>query len=39
MAVNARSEVREASDQLIAGRDVTSYIGKKLLPTRQQALN
>ena len=38
-AINARSEVREARDQLIAGRDVTSYIGQRLLPTRQQALN
>ena len=39
MAVNARSEVREARDQLIAGRDLTSYIGKRLLPTQQAALN
>jgi cobalt-zinc-cadmium efflux system outer membrane protein len=39
MAVNIRSEVREARDQLIAARDLTSYIGKKLLPTQQQALN
>ena len=30
--VNARSEVREARDQMIAARDLTSYIGKKLLP-------
>ncbi|MGH8094021.1 MAG: TolC family protein [Chthoniobacterales bacterium] len=37
--VNARSEVREARDQMIAARDLTSYIGKKLLPTQQQALN
>jgi len=39
MAVNIRSEVREARDQLIAARDLTSYIGKRLLPTQQQALN
>ena len=37
--VNARSEVREARDQLLAARELTSYIGKKLLPTQQQALN
>lgn len=39
LAVNVRSEVREARDQLIAARDLTSYIGKRLLPTQQQALN
>ncbi len=39
MAVNIRSEVREARDQLIAARELTSYIGKRLLPTQQQALN
>lgn len=39
LAVNARSEVREARDQLIAARDLTSYIGKRLLPTQQQSLN
>ena len=39
MAVNIRSEVREARDQLIAARDLTSYIGKRLLPTQQKALN
>jgi cobalt-zinc-cadmium efflux system outer membrane protein len=39
MAVNIRSEVREARDQLIAARDLTSYIGKRLLPTQRQALN
>ncbi len=38
-AINARSEVREARDQLVAARDLTSYIGKRLLPTQQQALN
>jgi cobalt-zinc-cadmium efflux system outer membrane protein len=39
LAINVRSEVREARDQLIAARDLTSYIGKRLLPTQQQALN
>jgi cobalt-zinc-cadmium efflux system outer membrane protein len=39
MAINIRSEVREARDQLTAARDLTSYIGKRLLPTQQQALN
>jgi len=39
MAVNIRSEVREARDQLVAARDLTSYIGKRLLPTQQKALN
>ena len=39
MAVNIRSAVREARDQLVAARDLTSYIGKRLLPTQQQALN
>jgi len=39
MAINIRSEVREARDQMVAARDLTSYIGKKLLPTQQQALN
>ena len=39
MAVNIRSEVREARDQMVAARDLTSYIGKRLLPTQQQALN
>jgi len=39
MTINIRSEVREACDQVIAARDLTSDIGKHLLPTRQQALN
>jgi cobalt-zinc-cadmium efflux system outer membrane protein len=39
MAVNVRSEVREARGQLIAARDLTSLIGKRLLPTQQKALN
>jgi outer membrane protein, heavy metal efflux system len=39
LAIDIRSEVRQARDQLIAERDLTSYIGKRLLPTQQQALN
>ena len=39
LAVNVRSEVCEARDQLIVARDLTSYIGKRLLPTQQKALN
>ena len=39
LAINIRSEVREARDQLMAARDLTSRIGKHLLPTQQQALN
>lgn len=38
-AIDIRSEVRQARDQLIAGRDLASYIGKRLLPTLQTALN
>lgn len=39
LAVNVRSEVREARDQVVAARELTSYIGKRLLPTQQRALN
>ena len=39
LAIDIRSEVRQARDQLIASRDLTSYIGTRLLPTQQQALN
>jgi cobalt-zinc-cadmium efflux system outer membrane protein len=39
LAINIRSEVRSARDQSLAARDLTSYIGKQLLPTRQRALN
>jgi len=39
LALEIRSEVREARDQLIAARDLTAFIGKRLLPTQQQALN
>ena len=39
LAINIRSEVRESRDQLVVARDLTSYIGKRLLPTQQQALN
>lgn len=38
LAINIRSEVRAAREQLVAARDLTSYIGKQLLPTRQRAL-
>ncbi|MEO6035747.1 MAG: TolC family protein [Verrucomicrobiota bacterium] len=38
MAVNARSEVREARDALIAARDVAEYYVKVLLPQRQKVL-
>jgi len=36
--VNARSEVREARDQMMAARDLTSHIETRLLPIQQQAL-
>lgn len=39
LATDIRYEVRQARDQLIAGRDLTTFIGKRLLPTQQQALN
>jgi cobalt-zinc-cadmium efflux system outer membrane protein len=39
LAINIHSEVRVARDQLVAARDMTSYIGKQLLPTRQRALS
>ena len=39
LAINVRSEVREARDQVVAARELTAYIGKRLLPTQQQALN
>ncbi|HEX4665848.1 MAG TPA: TolC family protein [Chthoniobacterales bacterium] len=39
LAIEIRSEVREARDQLIAARDLTAFIGRRLLPTQQQALN
>jgi outer membrane protein, heavy metal efflux system len=39
LTIDIRSEVRQARGQLIAGRDLTSYIGKRLLPTQQQALD
>lgn len=38
LALNIRSEVRSARDQLVAARDLTSYIGEQLLPSRQRAL-
>ncbi|MGI8964583.1 MAG: TolC family protein [Limisphaerales bacterium] len=38
LAVNVRSEVREARDALIAARDVAEYYEKVLLPQRQRVL-
>ena len=38
LAINIRSEVREAREQMHAARELTSYIGQRLLPTQQQAL-
>ncbi len=38
LAVNVRSEVREARDALIAARDVAEYYQKILLPQRQRVL-
>lgn len=39
LAIKAQSEVREARDQLVAARELVSYIGKRLLPTRQESLD
>ena len=39
LAVNIRSEVREARDALIAARDVAEYYEKVLLPQRQRVLH
>ncbi len=39
LVIDIRSDVREARDQLITARDLTLDIGKRLLPTQQQALN
>ncbi len=38
LAVNVRSEVREARDALIAARDAVEYYKKTLLPQRQRIL-
>lgn len=38
LAINVRSEVRAARAQVLAAREMTSYIGQKLLPTRARAL-
>ncbi len=38
LAVNVRSEVREARDALIAARDTSEYYEKVLLPQRQRVL-
>lgn len=39
LAVNARSEVREARDLVIANRDLSNFYGKTLLPQRLQIVN
>jgi cobalt-zinc-cadmium efflux system outer membrane protein len=39
LAVNVRSEVREARDALIAARDAAEYYEKVLLPQRQRVLH
>jgi len=39
LAVNARSQVRETRDLLVASRDLTQYYGKILLPQRVQILD
>ncbi|MEO7318709.1 MAG: TolC family protein, partial [Chthoniobacteraceae bacterium] len=39
LAVNARSEVREARDLVIAHRDMANFYAKTLLPQRLQILN
>ncbi len=38
LAVNVRSEIREARDVLIASRDASAYYAKVLLPQRQRIL-
>lgn len=39
LAINARSEVREARDLVIANRDMANFYAKTLLPQRLQILN
>lgn len=39
LAVNARSEVREERDRMLAARDLASYYGRVLLPQRQRILS
>jgi len=39
LAINARSEVREARDLMLATRDLTEYYGKVLLPERVRILD
>ena len=39
LAVNARSEVREARDLVVANRDLANFYGKTLLPQRLQIVN
>ena len=38
LAVNARSEVREERDRMLAARDLSLYYGRVLLPQRQRIL-
>jgi cobalt-zinc-cadmium efflux system outer membrane protein len=38
LAVNARSEVREERDRMLAARDLALYYGRVLLPQRQRIL-
>jgi cobalt-zinc-cadmium efflux system outer membrane protein len=39
LAINARSEVREARDQMLAARDLAQYYGDVLLPQRVRILD
>jgi len=39
LAVNARSEIREARDLVLANRELANYYGKILLPQRLQIVN
>lgn len=39
LAVNARSEVRETRDRMLAARDLTAYYGQVLLPQRVRILD
>ncbi len=39
LAVDARSEIREARDLVLANRDLANYYGKILLPQRVQIVN
>jgi len=39
LAINARSEVREARDRMLAARDLAQYYGRVLLPQRVRILD